>query len=101
MTFELPPGLESRLTGIETMLAEIRHALTGPQAGRQSYTVEEAAALMGRKPYTVREWCREGRVNATKRPEKRGGAELWNISSEEIARYKDEGLLPPDVTRNS
>jgi excisionase family DNA binding protein len=99
-TFELS-GLEARLTGIETMLAQIHESLTDPKAGREWFTVEEAASLMGRKPYTVREWCREGRINATKRPEKRGGAELWNVSAGEIARYKNEGLLDLDPERNS
>jgi excisionase family DNA binding protein len=99
-TFELS-GLEARLTGIETMLAQIHESLTDPKAAREWYTVEEAASLIGRKPYTVREWCREGRINATKRPEKRGGTELWNISATEITRYKNEGLLSLDPDRNS
>jgi hypothetical protein len=62
--------------------------------------VEEVAALLKKTPYTVREWCRERRINATKRAERRGGAELWNISAAEVTRYRDEGLLPPDPHRN-
>ena len=95
------PGLEARLTGIESMLAQIHESLTDPKAGREWYTVEEAASLIGRRPYTVREWCREGRINATKRSEKRGGAELWNISAAEITRYRDDGLLDLDPNRNA
>jgi hypothetical protein len=43
----------------------------------------------------VREWCRAGRARATEWLERRGGAELWNIPAGEVARVKDEGLLPP------
>src|SRR4051812_8517837 len=101
MMLDMLPGLEARLSGIETMLAQIQGFLVDPRRTRECYTVEEAASLMGRRPYTVREWCREGRINATKRPEKRGGAELWNISAAEITRYKNEGLLDLDPDRNS
>ena len=55
---------------------------------------------MGKTAYTVREWCREGRINARKRAERRGGAELWNISADEVSRIKDEGLLPAEQDRN-
>jgi hypothetical protein len=68
--------------------------LASPKEARTSYTVEEAATLLGKKPYTVRQWCLEGRINATKRAERRGGSEVWNISAVEIDRYRNEGLLP-------
>jgi excisionase family DNA binding protein len=100
MTLDMPPGLEARLSGIEAMLAQIHEAVAAPRVPREWYTVEEVAAMVNKTSYTVREWCREGRINAAKRPEKRGGAELWNISADEVARYKDEGLLAPDPYRN-
>lgn len=60
------------------------------------YTVEEAAKLLGKSAYTVRQWCLEGRVNAGKRAERRGVAEVWGISAVEIERYRNEGLLKPE-----
>jgi hypothetical protein len=100
-TLDVLPGLEARLSGIESKLAQIHGMLASPKEVRERYTVEEIAAMLNKTPYTVREWCREGRINATKRSERRGGAELWNISAEEIARYKNEGLLAPGPDRNS
>jgi hypothetical protein len=94
-------GLADQLVEIRGMLIEIRGMLEGPRETRQQYTVEEVADHLGKTPYTVREWCRHGRINATKRPERRGGSELWSISAEELSRYKNEGLLPIDPKRNA
>jgi hypothetical protein len=94
MTSDKQPALEARLSGIEAILTQIQGLLAAPKATRERYSVEEVASMMGKRPYTVRQWCLEGRINATKRSERRGGAELWSISAAEIERYKNEGLLP-------
>jgi hypothetical protein len=83
------------------MIIQIHEMLASPKVSREWYSVEEGAELLHKKPYTVREWCRQGRLNARKRTEKRGGAELWSISADEITRYKNEGLLTPDLDRNA
>ena len=100
MTIDMVPGLTARLSGIEAMLAQILEFLAAPKVAREWFTVEEVAATLNKTPYTVREWCREGRINATKRLEKRGGSELWSISVDEITRIRNEGLLPQDLGRN-
>jgi len=64
------------------------------------YSTAEASKLLQKSEYTVRQWCNEGRINAVKREERRGGSSLWKISTEEVARYKDEGLLSLDPSRN-
>ncbi len=76
------------------MLLEIKEMIGSPAQTREFYSVEKVANLLDRGPYTVREWCRNGRINATKRAEQWGGAALWNISAAELARIKNEGLLP-------
>lgn len=95
------PGIVAQLAELRTMLGEIHTLLARPSRPRESFTVEEAAELLGKSPYTVREWCRHGRIRGEKRAERRGGAELWNISAAEVTRYQDEGLLPPDPYRNT
>ena len=111
MLAELPPDLLAVLSGLQAAInhmdakltavhAELKAKPAGPLSSRVSYSVEEVAAMLSKTPYTVREWCREGRINATKRTERRGGAELWGIPADEVTRIKDEGLLPPDMGRN-
>jgi hypothetical protein len=71
-------------------------------AGRpRSYlSVAEVAERLGKAPFTVREHCRLGRINAVKVQEKHGVSEAWRIPSEEVYRILDEGLLPVDPARN-
>ena len=86
--------LEQRLAGVEELLAEFRATLAERRRSKQSYTTAEAAELLGKRPYTVREWCRYGRVLASKAGYGRGGDEEWRISHEELTRIRNEGLLP-------
>lgn len=101
MTLQNPPGIEAQLAEMRTMLVQIHEMLAQPRETRECYTVDEVAAMLGRTAYSVREWCRLGRINAMKRSERRGGAELWSISASEVTRYKDEGLLPLVPRRNA
>ena len=100
MSVDLQPDIAAQLLDIQAKLAEILGALASPRAARESYSTEEVAKLLGKSDYTVREYCRLGRINATKRQESRGGAALWSISAAEVARLKDHGLLPIDSNRN-
>ena len=61
---------------------------------KQWYSTAEVATILERSIYTVREWCREKRVHAEKRPCGRGSSNEWVISHEEITRIQNEGLLP-------
>jgi hypothetical protein len=58
------------------------------------YGTNAAAKVLEKSEYTVREWCRYGRVHAEKRTCGRGKAKEWMISHEELMRIKAEGLLP-------
>src|SRR5262245_3846186 len=58
------------------------------------YEVAEAAERLAKRPFTVREWCRHGRIRAEKRKSGRGAHPSWVISHAELLRYQREGLLP-------
>jgi excisionase family DNA binding protein len=65
---------------------------------RESYSTDEAAQLLDRSRYTIREACRLGRIKATRAKDRRGGVGEWRIAREEIRRILDDGL-PPAVAR--
>ena len=76
-----------RIEAALTMLIEQRQV-------QEWYDTKTAAEILGRSPYTVREWCRQGRIRAEKRPCGRGHSKDWMISHAELTRIKSEGLLP-------
>jgi len=82
--------VEERLERIEAMLA----VLVERQTVREWYTTEQAAQLLGKTEFTVREWCRNFRLKAEKRMSGRGAYPQWVISHTELLRYQREGLLP-------
>lgn len=82
--------LAAQLDRIEAHLLAIRDE--GP--GRSWYTTAEFARLVGKAEFTVREWCRLGRVRAEKQASGRGSHPAWVISQQELERYRQHGLLP-------
>ena len=87
--------LASRLARIESVLCDLHELVTNRQTTKDSYTTQEVAKILDKKPYTVREWCRLQRVNAFKAMCGRGCEEEWRITHEELLRIQNEGLLPP------
>ena len=91
-------GLKDQIEALTAMLASAGVTIL---TDRTSYTVEEVAGLLGREPYTVREWCRLGRINALKaKGERCGPHEPWRITSAEVIRIKNDGLLALEPRRN-
>ena len=88
------PGLETRSSDMEAMLVEIHQMLAGQRPKKDWYTVREIAEILERSEFTVREWCRLGRVYADKRACGRGHSQEWIISAKELKRIQNEGLLP-------
>ena len=79
-----------RLSRLERMLA----VLVERQRVQDYYDVDEFSKLVGKRPFTVREWARLGRINAEKRKSGRGAFASWVVSHDELLRYQREGLLP-------
>ena len=86
--------LVARIESIESVLAEIHAMLANRQPQKDWYTVREIAELLDRSEFTVREWCRLERVNASKRACGRGNSAEWIVSAEELKRIQNAGLLP-------
>jgi DNA replicative helicase MCM subunit Mcm2 (Cdc46/Mcm family) len=68
---------------------------------KEYYDVAEAAMILQRSDYTVRQWANFGRIRATKIAAGRGRCQEWRISVEEIRRYQNFGLLPRNPNGNS
>jgi hypothetical protein len=83
------PSVEERLEKIEAPLAR----LVERQTVRDWYATDEFARLVDKAEFTVREWCRLGRIRAEKRLSGRGSFPAWVISHTELLRYQREGLL--------
>ena len=75
-------------------LTDLRDSFVTQRTFKDWYSPLEIAEILGKKPYTVREWCRLQRVEARKRPTGRGDADEWEISHDELERIKNHGLLP-------
>lgn len=87
----------ARLEEVSARLAAIEAAVTRlveQRTVKEWYTTAEVARLLGKAEFTVREWCRLGRVHASKKKAGRGPAGEWLISHGELTRLRNEGLLP-------
>ena len=83
------PDLVHRLERIETLLAELIQEKTQ----KEWYSTTDLAALTGRAEFTVREWCRLGRITAAK--EAHGRKHEWRVSHhEEVQRVLNHGPRP-------
>ncbi|MEZ6048765.1 MAG: helix-turn-helix domain-containing protein [Planctomycetaceae bacterium] len=92
--------LSDRTERMEKRLDELAHLLENQDhrealsPSKEFFTPTEVAEMLGKSSYTVREWCRFGRIEARKRPIGRGDALEWEITASEIERFKNHGLLP-------
>lgn len=87
------PDYEELIYRLKRIEAKLDLILKQPSV-KEFYTVEEFARLIDRTRFTVREYCRLGRINAEKRDCGRGNAQDWKISHAELLRYRNDGLLP-------
>jgi hypothetical protein len=57
------------------------------------YSTDELAQLLGKAEFTVREWCRLGRIRAEKKGSGRGKFLAWVVSHDEVLRIQRDELL--------
>jgi hypothetical protein len=79
-----------RLERMEAML----DVLVERQLARKWYSTEEFAQAVGKAEFTIREYCRQGRLRAEKRQSGRGAHRQWALSHAELERYRRYGLFP-------
>jgi|GEM_PF-876780 len=84
------PALGYAADDARRLEARLQQAVTE----RMSYTTQEFGKIVGRSPFTVREWCRRGRIRAKKMLKAGSGAQ-FAISKAELLRYMQKGLLEP------
>ncbi|MEO6812099.1 MAG: helix-turn-helix domain-containing protein [Isosphaeraceae bacterium] len=94
MINEPAEDIAARLARLEVQIGEIHSLIVNQKLIKDFYSTAEVALALGKAEYTVREWCRQGRVHAEKRAYGRGRAKEWIVSHQELVRLKNEGLLP-------
>ena len=82
------------MNAILERLERIERLIVEQKSVKEWYATEEFARLVGKAEFTVREWCRLGRIRAEKRRSGRGAFPAWVVAREEVLRYQREGLLP-------
>jgi excisionase family DNA binding protein len=80
--------------GLMAAIGEIRDLLVSQRTVKDWYSTEEVAQLLSKSEFTVREWCRNGRIRAEKKGSGRGKYQSWVVSHAELLRIRREGLLP-------
>jgi hypothetical protein len=91
-------ALTAALAKTQALQEEIRDLLLSQRRVQEFYSPAEAAEFLGKAEFTVREWCRLGRVNAQKRRSGRGRSQEWVLAHAELLRIQKEGLLPQPKT---
>lgn len=81
---------QQQLNRIEASLT----VLVQQRTVKDFYSTTEVAQLVGKAEFTVREWCRLGRIRAQKRATGRGPVQEWMVAHDELIRYQSHGLLP-------
>ncbi len=85
-----PDLVAQRLDRIEETL----RLLLQQKVVQEYYSTADVARILGKAEFTVREWCRLGRIQAEKRPCGRGNSKEWIVSHTELQRVQSSGLLP-------
>ena len=91
-------SLVERVENLQALVMEALSQVAGgaTKSEKELYTPKEFAKIVGLKIATVQEHLRNERIAGTRTATGRGGIGEWRISREELIRYQNEGLLPPE-----
>ncbi len=92
--------LQDILRRLDARIAQMLELLLDQKTVKDWYSTAEAAEVLGKAEFTVREWCRHRRIRAEKRAFGRGRSREWMISHAELTRIRNEGLLPLEREAN-
>jgi hypothetical protein len=84
----------ARLDRLDQKVGQLLDLLVRQRTIKDFYTTAEVAEIVGKAEFTVREYCRLGRIRGQKRACGRGKHPAWIISHAELVRFQNEGLLP-------
>src|ERR1019366_7055573 len=87
-------GMMAAITETQALQREVRDLLLSQRTVKDFYTTAEVGVILGKAEFTVREWCRNGRVHGQKQGRGRGKHQAWVISHAELQRLQRDGLLP-------
>ena len=85
-----PIDIMGRLERIEAALK----VLIEHRTVKDWYTTEETAKILGKAEFTIRNYCRLGRIRGEKKTSGRGKFQSWVVSHDELLRIQREGILP-------
>jgi hypothetical protein len=89
--------IQDTLSKLDARITELHSKVEPAAVPKEWYSIDEAAAELGKAEFTVREWCRFNRINAHKRECGRGRKREWMISQKELERIRNKGLLPANL----
>lgn len=82
--------IESRIAVLETEIAELRRTVLAG-GGDRSLTLSETATAIGRRPDTLRQWIKEGRLRTLYQVDKfmrKGRSGRWTCTAEAAERWR-------------
>jgi hypothetical protein len=102
------PEVVARLERIDQKVGQLIDLITKQKTIKDFYTTAEVAEIAGKAEFTVREYCRLGRIKGQKRACGRGKHPAWIVPHQELDRGESpfEGSSPgaradpPRMTRS-
>jgi len=87
----------NRIRELEKTVSPIWQHYEHETPAKDWHTIAEMAEILGKAEFTVREWCRRGRVCASKQAWSRRNSHEWIVSREEVDHIAMRGCCRGDA----